>query len=198
MNIIEWIKSVASRSSRLSSNPSRPQRVRLEVEFLEERLTPYSVSGNAWVHPELITVSFVPDGTLVNGIASNLQATFNTKFGAAATWQNVFKEAAQVWAAQTNINFNFVADSGAATGSGSYQQGDAAFGDIRIGGYNFGNTTLAQAFMPPPVNNYSIAGDIAFDTSQTFNIGSAYNLRPPDMGLSRSERFLALNCQADT
>ena len=30
--------------------------------------------------------------------------------------------------------------------------------------------------MPPQVNNYSIAGDIAFNTGQTFNIGSAYNL----------------------
>ncbi len=156
--------------------PRAARRPSLRVEAFEDRLTPYSVSGNAWPIPDRITVSFVPDGTLVNGVASNLQATFNTKFGAAATWQNVFKEAAQVWAQQTNINFVFVADSGAATGSGSYQQGDPAFGDIRIGGYNFGTTTLAQAFMPPPVNNYSVAGDIAFNTSQTFNIGSAYNL----------------------
>ena len=154
----------------------QPSPTRLRVESLEDRTTPYSASGNFWTHPELITISFVPDGTLVNGYSSNLQATFNTKFGSAATWQNVFKEAAQVWAAQTNININFIGDSGAATGSGSYVQGNATFGDIRIGGYNFGNTTLAQAFMPPQVNNYSIAGDIVFNTGQTFNIGAAYNL----------------------
>ena len=32
---------------------------------------------------------------------------------------------------------------GAPSGSGNYQQGDPGFGDIRIGGYNFGNSTLA-------------------------------------------------------
>jgi len=159
-------------SSRLATR----RRAQLCVEVLESRLVPYAVSGNAWVHPDLITVSFVPDGTSVNGKTSNLIGTFNTKFGSAATWQNVFKDAAQVWAQQTNINFNFVTDNGATSGSGSYQQGDANFGDIRISGYNFGNTTLAQAYLPPPANNYSVAGDIQFNTSQTFNIGSTYDL----------------------
>ncbi len=50
-------------------------------------------------------------------------------------------------------------------------------GDIRIGGYNFGSSTLAQAFLPPPVNNFSLAGDIEFNTGQTFNInGQNYDL----------------------
>jgi hypothetical protein len=52
-------------------------------------------------------------------------------------------------------------------------------GDIRIGGYNFGSgsSTLAQAYEPPPVNNYSLAGDIQFNTGQTFNInGQVYDL----------------------
>ena len=178
MNIFNWFKIATSRSPRPSRKSSRPSNVRLQLESLEERLTPYAVSGNLWAHPELITVSFMPDGTNFGGKTSNLQATFNTKFGSAAVWQDVFKEAAQVWAAQTNINFNFVTDSGAASGSGSYQQGDSTFGDIRIGGYNFGtgNTTLASAFLPPQVNNYSVAGDIALNTNQTFNIGSTYNL----------------------
>ena len=166
--------------SRLN-RPSRPtakKTPKLGVLSLEERITPYSVSGNKWENQALITVSFVPDGTIVNGVASNLQAAFNTKFGSTAAWQKVFKEAAQVWAAQTNINFNFVTDSGANSGSGNFRQGDTAFGDIRIGGYNYGTgvTTLAQAYMPPLVNNYSVAGDVIFNTGQTFNIGSTYNL----------------------
>ena len=176
MSIFNWFDKTMSRSSRGNTKSSRPESVRLGLESLEERLTPYSVSGNAWVHPEMITVSFVPDGTNIGGQTSNLQATFNAKFGSAAVWQNIFKDAAQVWAQQTNINFNFVTDSGAATGTGSYEQGDTTFGDIRIGGYNLGTTALAQAFMPPQVNNYSIAGDISFNTTQTFNVGSTYNL----------------------
>jgi hypothetical protein len=134
------------------------------------------VSGNAWPHPELVTISFEPDGTSLNGYASNLFSAFNLKFGSTAAWQNVFLKAAQFWAQQTNLNFDVVTDNKGATGSGSYQQGDPGMGDIRIGGYNFNNPTLAQAYMPPPVNNFSIAGDVLFNTGQNFNNGCTYDL----------------------
>jgi hypothetical protein len=154
------------------------------LEVLESRLVPYSISGNAWPHPELITISFVPDGTVLatgpNGnLTSNLVSTFNAKFGSAATWENQILQAANEWAQETDINFAVISDDGATAGTGSYQQGDPNVGDIRIGGYNFGsgNNYLATANMPPPVNNYSIAGDIDFNTGKTFNIGSAYDLR---------------------
>ncbi len=156
------------RPSRLRSRPS--------LEALESRVVLYSASGNAWPSPALITLSFMPDGTNINGKASNLQATFNAKFGSTAAWENIIIKAAQTWAAQTNVNFAVVSDNGTAEGSGSNQQGDPGFGDIRIGGYNFGASTLAQAFMPPPVNNYSAAGDIQFNTGQTFNSGATYDL----------------------
>src|SRR5205085_11684233 len=66
--------------------------------------------------------------------------------------------------------------NGSDIGSGSYQQGDPGTGDIRIGGFAFGNSYLASTFLPPPVNNYSIAGDIDFNTSWGFNIGTTYDL----------------------
>jgi hypothetical protein len=145
------------------------------VEQLETRVVPYAVTGNLWPNPQLITISFMPDGTNLGGVYSNLFQTFNAKW-ATATWQNQILKAAQVWAQQTNINFAVVSDNGADEGSGLYQQGDPGFGDIRIGGFNFGSSTLAMAYMPPPINNYSLAGDIAFNTAQTFNIGSTYDL----------------------
>jgi predicted Zn-dependent protease len=150
------------------------------LETLESRLVPYAVTGNSWPHPQLVTISFVPDGTLIaagsNGnIYSNLFSTFNARWST-ATWQKVILKAAQSWAQQTNVNFALVPDNGAASGSGNYQQGDPGFGDIRITGYNFGNGYLAVADMPPPANNYSIAGDITFNTGQPFNIGSTYDL----------------------
>ena len=146
------------------------------VEKLEERILLYAVSGNAWPNKALITISFVPDGTNLGGPTSNLFGTFNTKFGSAATWQNQVLKAAQYWAQQTNINFAVVADNGAAAGSGTNQQGDPNFGDIRIGGFNFGTSSLAQAYLPPPVNNYSIAGDIQINTGAVFNVGTQYDL----------------------
>jgi Matrixin len=147
------------------------------LEELESRVVPYTLSGNAWPNPQLITISFEPDGTGLGGVSSNLFATFNAKW-ATSTWENQILKAAQAWAQQTNINFAVVADSGVGIGNGYYQQGDPTMGDIRIGGYNFGTSTLAQAFMPPPANNYSVAGDIQFNTGQGFviNTNGGYDL----------------------
>src|SRR5262249_28806811 len=55
--------------------------------------------------------------------------------------------------------------------------GDPGMGDIRIGGYNFGNSYLAGAYMGPPTNNYSIAGDMNFNTGRPLYIGSTYDLQ---------------------
>jgi hypothetical protein len=149
---------------------------------LESRCVPYAVSGGAWPHPQLVTISFVPDGTILgsnsNGyIYSNLFATLNAHTGwSTATWQKQILKAAASWAQEANINFAVVPDDGAPIGSGLFQQGDPGMGDIRIGGYNFNNSTLAMADMPPPLNNFSLAGDITFNTGQPWNIGSTYDL----------------------
>ena len=107
---------------------------------------------------------------------SNLFSTFNSNSSLAGKWQNVILQAAQVWAQQTNINFAVVPDDGRRRARGVDEQGDPEFGDIRIGGYNFGCSTLALTYQPPPVNNFSIAGDMTFNTGQAFNIGSTYDL----------------------
>src|SRR5262249_12242337 len=159
---------------RPSNRPTLPK-TRLGLEALESRVVPYAISSNAWPHPQLVTISFVPDGTNLGGVSSNLFATFNGKW-ATNVWQNQILRAAQVWAQQANVNFAVVSDSGAPSGSGTYEQGDPRMGDIRIGGYNFGSNTLASAYQPPPVNTSSIAGDIAFNTGQVFNIGNTYDL----------------------
>ena len=136
------------------SNPSRQNRswgsrngrTGLQVEPLESRIVPYNVSGYSWPHPELITISFEPDGTNLGSSVSNLFASFNARFGSVSAWQNQILKAAQVWAQQTNINFAVVPDNGAPTGSGNYQQGDPGFGDIRIGGFNFNSSALAMTY----------------------------------------------------
>jgi hypothetical protein len=157
--------------------PSHAPRVQLRLEYLESRVVPYAATGNLWPQPALITLSFEPDGTNLGGRTSNLFAKFNA-IGSTSAWQGAILKAAQTWAQQAGINFTVVNDSGAGSGSGLYQQGDPTFGDIRIGGFNFGNNrTLAMALKPPPVNNYSIAGDITFNTAQVYNInGLNYDL----------------------
>jgi hypothetical protein len=170
---MQWLAWFTRRSRPASEVRSR----RLQIESLEERWVPYATSGNLWPRPERITISFQPDGTNLGGPTSNLITTFNTKFGSASAWQDKILQAAQLWAQQTNINFSVVSDNGAASGSGSYQQGDSGFGDIRIGGYSFSNNNLAIAYYPPPGNNYSLGGDYAFNTKLGFNInGSDYDV----------------------
>jgi hypothetical protein len=168
---------------RFPAKRSPCRRTRPVLEELETRLVPYTTSGNAWPFPNLITISFVPDNTTLgsNGsgyIYSNLFASFNAKFGSATTWQNQILKAAQTWAQQANINFAVVADNGTGLGLGNYQQGDPGMGDIRIGGFDFGGdeSTLAQAYTPPPVNNYSAAGDIQLNTGAAYHIGTTYDL----------------------
>jgi hypothetical protein len=170
--------------ARFPARPVARPRFRPAVEPLESRLVPYATSGYLWPNPELITLSFVPDGTIIgsnsNGyIYSNLFATFNAHSGwTTATWQKQILKAFQAWADQTNINIAVVPDSGAPLGTGYDEQGDPHFGDIRISGYNFGGNSnyLAVADMPPQINNYSIAGDVCFNTGQPWNIGSTYDL----------------------
>ncbi len=136
----------------------------------------YSATGNAWINPTAITISFMPDGTNLGGATSNLQSTFNNNSGLKGQWQNQILKAAQMWAQQTNINLVVVSDDGAALGTGNDQQGDPGMGDIRIGGYNFGNSTLAWTYQPPSANNFSIAGDIMFNTNMPYNVGKTYDL----------------------
>ena len=73
----------------------------------------YSATGNAWMNPEVITISFMPDGTNMGGPVSNLQSTFNSNADLAGRWEQQFLQAAQTWAQQTNINFVVVPDDGA-------------------------------------------------------------------------------------
>ena len=129
---------------------SRPSpRASLGLEALESRIVPYSLSGDAWPAPKLITLSFVPDGTDLGGVSSNLFAAFNAHRGwTTSTWEYQILKAAQQWAAQTNINFAVISDNGVGIGGGLYQQGDPGMGDIRIGGFNFGYSDLAAADMP--------------------------------------------------
>lgn len=150
---------------RLQANASK-----FSIEQLESRILLYAASGNEWPHPELITISFEPDGTNLGGVYSDLNSVFNGN-SSLAGWQNEIIRAAQVWAAQTDINFLVVSDSGAAIGSGSYQQGSTTIGDIRIGGYDFQTSSLAGAAYPAPDTNYSAGGDIEFNTAAAWSIG---------------------------
>jgi len=126
--------------------------------------------------PNLITISFMPDGTSLGGVASNLQATLNARFPT-ASWEAQILDAAAVWEKVANVNFSLVSDNGSPLGVSGNQQDDPRFGDIRIGGYAMSSSILAFAYLPPAANGGTDAGDIFFNTTQLWQInGTSYDL----------------------
>jgi hypothetical protein len=121
------------------ARPRAPAASRPQLEPLKSPIVPSTTSGNAWPSPQLITLSFVPDGTVIGAtaagyITSNLDAAFNNKFGSASAWHNTILPAAKTWAQPTNLTFSVVASSGATIGSGPDQQGNPNAGDVRVSG----------------------------------------------------------------
>ena len=161
---------------RLFRTAPRPKGFRPRLEGLEDRFLLYATTGTQWAKPKLITYSFVPDGTSIGGVPSNLQATLNARF-ATADWKAQFAKAATVWQKVANVNFSLVSDNGAALGVAGNQQNDSRFGDIRIGGYAMDSSILAFAYLAPPANGGTDAGDMFFNTSQSWQInGTTYDL----------------------
>ena len=84
-----------------------------------------------------------------------------------------------------NINFSLVSDNGSALGVSGNQQSDTRFGDIRIGGYAMSSSILAFAYLAPPANGGTNAGDMFFNTAQSWQINGT-TLRPDDGGHPRA------------
>ena len=154
----------------------RTRAVRPRLEGLEDRFLLYATTGTQWAKPKRITYSFVPDGTNIGGVPSNLQQTLNASF-ATADWQAQFANAAAVWQKVANINFSQVSDNGSPWGSrgtsratpGSATSGSAAM-PCRA-------ASLRSPISPPPANGGTNAGDMFFNTSQSWQInGTTYDL----------------------
>ncbi|MDX2035277.1 MAG: matrixin family metalloprotease [Isosphaeraceae bacterium] len=167
---------IFSRSDRERPATAKKTAKRPKLEGLEDRLLLYSTTGGLWSHGSRITYSFAPDGTSVGGTPSALFQTLDAKYST-ATWQNQIRRAAAVWQAVADINVVEVPDNGAAIGSAGNQQGDANFGDIRFAGIAQSPSALGFAFLPPPFNGGSAAGDVVFNTAQNWQINNDYDLQ---------------------
>ncbi len=130
----------------------------------------YSTYGGTWVYGQRITYSFVPDGTNIGGLSSNLFATLN-KIAPTATWEAAFEKAAAVWSTYAGINLALVSDNGEVSGATGDQQDDPSVGDIRIGMVSQSGGTVAVTFLPPPFNGGTLAGDMVLNS----NIGWGMN-----------------------
>src|SRR5512135_1809490 len=79
------------------------------LEALEDRkLLSFSLEGGHWTYGSRITYSFMPDGTNIGGVPSNLFRTMEAAYPSSpnpdAAWELQFQKAAAIWQAVTNIN----------------------------------------------------------------------------------------------
>lgn len=131
----------------------------------------YGLTGYQWTNTT-VSVSYLPDGTSSEGYSSNLFALLDA-VAPRATWQREFARALQSWANVSNLNFHFVADSGAASGTSGSAQGDSRFGDIRLGAHNLAGP-LAYAYYPSSWS--TLGGDITMASEKVFSVGSSRDI----------------------
>jgi hypothetical protein len=162
------------------------QQQRLHLEHLEDRLTP-ATFGFPWPNASHLTVSFVPDGTLVGNAPSQLGSTLLAQGIQPSVWQGEVLRALQTWAANANINFSVVADDGSPLGTPGALQGDSRFGDIRIAGAPLSSGVVTTQTLSSESVSMSVpfdpttgtwAGDLLFNTNFTFGIGSSPTFDP--------------------
>ena len=139
--------------------------------------TDYVLEGGQWNNSQPVSISFAPDGvTWDNGITNVVNSQLNSEFGGNG-WQSVVVRALQTWAVSANLNFVEVGDGNYGFNAAGASQGDARFGDIRVGGYNFGPTsTIADTYGPPP-NGTTAAGDMVLNTAFNFSPSAKFDLQ---------------------
>ena len=154
-----------------SRTNTRRRQLLPRMEGLESRelLSATPVNGGQWTYGSRITYSFVPDGTSIGGVSSNMFSTLNSSVG--SNWQASIQKAAALWEAVANINLAQVSDNGMAFGASGNQQGDSNVGDIRFSMIPQSGSTIAFAMLPPPINGGTDAGDIVFNSNVTFGSG---------------------------
>lgn len=130
----------------------------LNIENLESRqlLATYGVAIGDARH---LTLSFAPDGTPVAGHASDLFQSLDSQ-SATADWQRAILRGFQTWAVNAKIDIGIKADSGDAFGTPGLRQGDARFGDIRVGAQNMSSDALSISVPNDPFLSGTWAGDV--------------------------------------
>lgn len=139
-----------------------PASRQLQLEALERR--DLLAADLPWLDPRHLTLSFVPDGTVIAGHESRLFAALDAQQPRGA-WQRDVLRAFQTWAVRSNIDIGIVPDSGDPLGIAGKTQGDARFGDIRIAAQSMSAETLAISMPQGPSVSGTWGGDVLFNSA---------------------------------
>lgn len=152
----------------------------LRVDRLEDRTTPAQFD-TPWADPRHLTVSFAPDGTPALSATSSLFAALDAQMPR-ATWQGAILHAVQTWAEVAGVSVGVTADDGQAFGVNGLPQGDARFGDIRVGALPMAGGELAQATPPDATLVGTLAGDVYLNANAAFTAESLYGVALHEVG----------------
>ncbi|MCY2968170.1 MAG: matrixin family metalloprotease [Planctomycetota bacterium] len=132
------------------------------IESLESREMLSAIAAPQWEDASRLTLSFAPEGTLVNGQASSLTAALGGA-GTAEQVKQAILSAFQKLEAGVNVSVGVVADNGSPLGTVGRSQGDTRFGDIRIAAAHLGSSVYAYSV---PINSAAAgtwSGEIVFN-----------------------------------
>jgi hypothetical protein len=149
----------------------KKQARKLRLESLEDRLVP-ATWGVPWPDPTHLTLSFVPDGTLVSGFKSDLFQTLDAVASQSA-WETEILRAYQAWAVNANINIGIVPDDGAPLGSSGDVEGDPNFGTLRVAMVPMGTDSNVADTAPFDLSGSTWDGDLIFNSSDSFGINGS-------------------------
>ena len=164
-------------TARANRAVTEKRRARPTLEGLEQRMLLYSTLGGQWSQPGRISYSFAPDGTNVAGVPSALYQSMASHGITEAQWKEEIRRAAATWQSVAGLNIAEVPDDGSPFGISGNQQQDSRFGDIRIAATPQPAGVVGAAFLPPPFNGGTLAGDVTLNSNAAWNVDTAVDLQ---------------------
>jgi hypothetical protein len=139
---------------------------KLQLECLEPRMM-LSADGLLLANDAFLTLSIAGDGVQVANQSNTIHAKFDA-IAPEAVWQEAILRAFQTWAVHTNADVGVVSDGGQPFGTPGATQGDARFGDIRIGAIAMDPSIGAVSVPVNRVVGGTWRADVMFNTNFAF------------------------------
>lgn len=158
----------------------------LQIESLDQRIaldaTASAAAALPWFDAGELTYSFAPDGTMMGSERSTLFTELSSA-GSVQQWQGEFAKAFDQWFHILGTSIAVHSDSGAPFGTFGPTQGDARFGDIRIGAVPLAGNIMAEAIPHSIITQGSWAGDILLNSNADWsNLQQLYSVALHEMG----------------